>query len=830
MTVCAVVSSVRTRNNINKKPNLYSLLQECISEKNVEAKYHEIFKYYFPKAEINSPFRTDGILKDPDTGLKVLIETKFLVDLNDRIERNKLIIQALYYLKKLERLGEELPTILFFGDKDECFYIHTNTLLPLLNLNLDWSLSPSIAPFKNAELLNSDIVTPFVEHINNDHFDFNIIVEKIIQLHQGTIQKIRITELNINRFFNYFKDRVLIEKKKYDANKLVSIFLGCIIDSENNYLHPKKKNILVSTIDDNIRVNSENFKAFFEKFEAEYTIPEKQRLTAICDRLIADEARRFRGEFFTPTDWVLDAHKLIEKFDSNWKEEYVVWDPSWGTGNLTRDFKFEALYCSTLHHSDLEIGRNYNPEAIKFHYDFLNDDVTPDGLLPVDGIKKLPDGLYKAMYLDKRNILFFFNPPFGKSSGNFSGHVKAKKDLGVSRINEEMIRNNLGKPSGQLYAQFLYRIIQLQKVNKNICLAFFSPTLFLTGSSYKKFREEFLKHFCFQSGFIFNAGHFSGVSESWSIMFSVWAPGKNTNKFIVDIKDYDENGIIRSFGKKELYNTDGLLPANKWCRYEGKRIDSPQLAGPLNVRQIGGSRVCENFITYFNCSSNNVYCNQILVDFYSSGFGGGVGTGGAPGFPVTEKNFMKCISLFTARKTITPNWINQKDEYLAPNTEHPEYAQWNQDAIIYSLFSNQSSLRKVTYKDKLWDIKNEFFWMSNAHMLNLAEKYKFDELYHDAKGDHDRFVFKKLQEVTISEDAAQVLMKAIELVEKTFPYRKDLHDEHPEWHLHAWDAGWYQIKLILKKILPDDLKEFRELYKKFEDRMREGVYKFGFLK
>ena len=30
--------------------------------------------------------------------------------------------------------------------------------------------------------------------------------------------------------------------------------------------------------------------------------------------------------------------------------------------------------------------------------------------------------------------------------------------------------------------------------------------------------------------------------------------------------------------------------------------------------------------------------------------------------------------------------------------------------------------------------------------------------------------------------------------------------------------------------MPDELKAFRTLYKEFEDRMREGVYMFGFLR
>ena len=73
-------------------------------------------------------------------------------------------------------------------------------------------------------------------------------------------------------------------------------------------------------------------------------IRDKETLTATQDRLIQDETRRMKGEFFTPTIWVDEAHKMIsEQFGEDWKEKYVVWDPAWGTGNLTRDYKFKEL-------------------------------------------------------------------------------------------------------------------------------------------------------------------------------------------------------------------------------------------------------------------------------------------------------------------------------------------------------------------------------------------------------------------------------------------------------------------------------------------------------
>jgi hypothetical protein len=139
-------------------------------------------------------------------------------------------------------------------------------------------------------------------------------------------------------------------------------------------------------------------------------------------------------------------------------------------------------------------------------------------------------------------------------------------------------------------------------------------------------------------------------------------------------------------------------------------------------------------------------------------------------------------------------------------------------------------MRQITYKDKIWDIKNEFFWMSKDEMLQLAEQYHFDELYKDVKGAEDRYVFNLLQNTELSDDAREILEMSRELVRKSFEFRKIMHEEHPEYHLHTWDAGWYQIKKILNEYYKEDYKKFTEKYKAFEDRLRPQVYELGFLK
>ena len=79
----------------------------------------------------------------------------------------------------------------------------------------------------------------------------------------------------------------------------------------------------------------------------------------------------------------------------------------------------------------------------------------------------------------------------------------------------------------------------------------------------------------------------------------------------------------------------------------------------------------------------------------------------------------------------------------------------------------------------------------------------------------------------LSPDAKAVLDKATELLKKSIKARQLMADNQN--HLNSWDAGYAQLKLVWKEYFPEELKEFRQLYKNLEDRMRPLVYELGFL-
>jgi hypothetical protein len=136
----------------------------------------------------------------------------------------------------------------------------------------------------------------------------------------------------------------------------------------------------------------------------------------------------------------------------------------------------------------------------------------------------------------------------------------------------------------------------------------------------------------------------------------------------------------------------------------------------------------------------------------------------------------------------------------------------------------------VEYKGKLWDIKNEFFFMSKDEVMELANENNLDFTYNDARVSNERYVYTKLQGIELSQEAKAVLDKAIELTKMSFKYRELFNDEHPEYQILNWDCGWYQSKGMLKEFMPNELKEFSELYKALAEKMRPMVYELGFLK
>lgn len=812
-------------------------IKNSIIEREVESVYNKGINLYFPSSPITHPFACDGFIDSKTSNgkiIKMIIEYKFDELLKNKVARAKVLIQVVFYMKQFELNGMILPNICMVGDVNECFVMHTNNLIRYLDCDVDWNIAPSNAyqayPELVMEIADDEMINPFVFDVDKD-FSFKSVVDKINELAENIQRYVHVTEHNVATIYEYFIRNVVKNTKKTESHDLVSIFMGVITNSDEYYQHPTKKNTLVTPLG-NIEIIGDSFKSFFSYFQRTYTPQEKNNLTAIADRLIEDTDRRNNGDFWTPTPFVDYAHKMItEQLGENWKDEYVVWDNCCGGLNLTRDYKFKELYCSTLFESELKIGERYNTEATKFQFDFLN-----------DPLEKLPKGLIEAFEQDKK-FVFFLNPPYATSANKMGADGSSKEGCAKTKMNQEMLENNFGACSQNLYAQFLYRIWKLKcsyKLTKTY-IGIFCPTLFLTGTSYKNFRRKFLSEFSFENAFLMQASEFANVSESWGIGFTILKSieyirqnnfNNNCFKYII-IKN--NNGELTHNETKIIYNVDKRLTGSDWCNEFTKKLktfDAPQLTSSIKIKNCGKTmrgRVTNNYLGYFLNCSNNVDMNMQKVSLFSSAYSGG------NGISIISSNFTCCTSLFSARKLIEKNWINSKDEYLAPNESHPQWKDFVNDSVIYSLFntaSNQSSLRNIDYKGKKWDIKNEFCWYDINKVKELANENNLDFTYNDANTMEQRFVYKYIREHDgeFSKDALNVLDKANDMLWKSFKYRKLFNEEHPEYQIMNADLGYYQLKALYKEYMKDDLEEFKKLYKVLSDKMRPMVYELGFLK
>eukprot|EP00002_Diphylleia_rotans_P003753 TRINITY_DN12632_c0_g2_i3.p1 TRINITY_DN12632_c0_g2~~TRINITY_DN12632_c0_g2_i3.p1 ORF type:complete len:556 (-),score=93.94 TRINITY_DN12632_c0_g2_i3:501-2168(-) len=133
---------------------------------------------------------------------------------------------------------------------------------------------------------------------------------------------------------------------------------------------------------------------------------------------------------------------------------------------------------------------------------------------------------------------------------------------------------------------------------------------------------------------------------------------------------------------------------------------------------------------------------------------------------------------------------------------------------------NDSQPSEVSY---LHRVLNE----SRRKLMTRREYYAVGESMGILR--ENRVTYLLLEEMDFSPTARRILEAARQLVTLSIATRKSIAVLSPEYHLHAWDAGWYQIKQVLKKYHIAQYNNFIEEFNAFEREIEEGVYNYGFL-
>lgn len=613
---------------------------------------------------------------------------------------------------------------------------------------------------------------------------------------------------------------------------------------ENVYPHPKKKSTLVVDNKEIHGVDVRRYEYFWNHHDnGSYSLDELKAITEIFDQNLEDSSRRFHGDFFTPKSWVDKAHEYIERdLGADWRDgKYLVWDMACGTKNLTREYDFsdEMLYMSTLHEEELSVSADYNTNGVSFQYDFLNDDVdvmhgadrptsksvakqnewlkdrpTADEVMEAAccGELGLPLELVEWMY-HRKPVVMFANPPYGS---NGSGQGKDHK-AGIAHNNtKDIMPPNYGHAKQELCTQFIYRTQLLADLfgytDDDEFHFFLFNKGFLTSPSYGKFVKSLTSQFHYNSGFMMNAGEFSGTSSAWGIIFSHWSTCgiKNQNEFPFDVlqtnretleieKIDDWNGInVKKGDTISNWLAAVEIPKEQKKLYPLTKngYDTPTFKSILCVP-------CVDSIGYLHNTGNNIHFSEKYIGHYTLGFAS------AHGRDVTKDNFTRAAMTFSIRRSVykvieraNRIWVRDKDIFTRPSDELTNNQEFINDCVVYSLFdsqSNQTSLRDYEYNGNTFQVYNEFFPFSSDFVKDLAIKSNNLPIQIDIDNHKrsERFSYTWLHNKQLSQEAQDLLNYVKVLFEKSMKDRNNYSVMFPRYQTNNWDQGWLSIRTMM---------------------------------
>ena len=579
---------------------------------------------------------------------------------------------------------------------------------------------------------------------------------------------------------------------------------------------PLKEDLFVIFKNKHYQIAKENLKSLFnaiieikdvdkyEKFWKKYRrspLPEfHQYIIDRRDLLIPQDVRQRKGSFFTPQIWVDLSQKYIaEVLGEYWQDDYYVWDCAAGTGNLLVGLTNKKnIWASTIDMADVNVmqerinnGANLLEKHV-FQFDFLNDDFS-----------KLPKNLLSIINdpEKRKKLLIYINPPYAEAPDrNFTKDGKAGVEQ--SYVNKKYA-SILGQGNRELFAQFFIRI---NKEIQGVVLAEFSTLKILQGQHFIDFRNNF--HAKLKKTFIVPADTFDNVKGKFPIGFMIWTSSKKEmfKEIIADV--YNENGEFLQ--KKTLTALQDDNYINEWIKpYRAEKTD-------------------RNVIGKFPFMGND-FQQQNIIQINQPNM---IYNKAAGQFLINQNNLIITCVYFTVRKCIKATWLNDRDQFLAPNTEWATDKEFQNDCLTYSLFSNniQSQYGKnhwIPFSEDELDAKDDFesnfmsdFILGKVKLTNQADLFNTKKTI-------------KSKPLSFSKDANTVFKNGKAL----WKYY------HKQYDINV-NASLYDIRLYFQgsdekgkmKLKSEDdhymklITDLRASVKVLADKIAPKVYTYGFLK
>jgi len=368
------------------------------------------------------------------------------------------------------------------------------------------------------------------------------------------------------------------------------------------------------------------------------------------DLLVPQDIRERKGAFFTPRIWVeLSQKYLTDYLGKNWQEDYYVWDCAAGTGNLLTGLTNKYnIYASTLDQSDVNVmheriehGANLLKNHV-FQFDFLNDDFT-----------KLPQSLQEIINdpEKRKKLIIYINPPYAEVS---SVGVKGKAGVNQSKTHSKY-NEILGTAGREIYAQFLIRIYA---EIPDVIIAEFSKLKLLQGSAFISLRN-FLRAKV-EKMFIAPAYTFDNVKGKFPIGFKIWNTQIKEVFSSASTDIYNEKGDF--IGTKSLYSIGKNNYINKW---------------------ISSFKVTDGFIGFLAGTNGNDFQQNGIVYILNKK----EQMANPRGMWISSINLIPISIYYSVRKCLDQTWINDRDQFVVPNSNWNQDFEFQNDCLCYTIFN-----------------------------------------------------------------------------------------------------------------------------------------------
>ena len=299
---------------------------------------------------------------------------------------------------------------------------------------------------------------------------------------------------------------------------------------------------------------------------------------------------------------------------------------------------------------------------------------------------------------------------------------------------------------------------------------------------------------------------------------------KAQTEFPVDLMENIDGQELVCIGTHLYYNLDGKEKMSDWVRGELPKCtksvcttDGIKVIGKTDKAARG--TIAPGALGYLCFNSNVVEKNAQYVILTS------LPISVANGFNLLPENFDRAVSGFAARRLVVDNVWNHQDCYMAPNTGHTKYADWQKDCYIFSMFeakSNQTSI-KGEVDGEAYDFKNNFYPFSKQETYSLLGLQ-----WKENSKDETRFIADKLDELT--PEGQKVLDDFKACLKASASARPAYSKAHPELQVQRFDAGFRQLKGLFAEACPKEFAALKADFKTLKDKMLPLVYELGFLR